>query len=98
MTTTGDFSFIRNLYKRAIYENMYAAITKAEAWEWIKTEPEVDGFMFDNSDTMRQIRENMGDCSCHSSASLAFCMNQMCKIALRGWDEWVEEVSAENTP
>ena len=98
MTTKGDFSFITNLSDRATYEDMYAAVTKAEAWEWIKTEPEVGGFMFNNSDTMRKIRANMADCASHSGASFAFCIRQMCKIACRGWDEWVKEATADNTP
>jgi hypothetical protein len=98
MTTKGDFSFISNMSDRAAYQDMYAAITKADAWEWMKYDPGPGGFIFNTSDTMRRIHANLVDSIGHSGTSFALFMRQMQFIARSGWDEWVKLIIAENTP
>jgi hypothetical protein len=98
MSTKGDFSFIANTSDRVAYQDIYAAITKADAWEWMKYDPGPGGFMFSTSDTMRRIHANLVDSMGFSGAAFALYMRQMQYIARAGWDEWVKLIVAENTP
>jgi len=82
MPARGDFSFIVDKADRVVYEDMYAAITKANAWASIKMDPD--------ERTMRQIKANLADCVGPSS----FALRQMQCIARQGWDEWVSAMTA----
>jgi len=89
MSVPGDFSFIPDACNRDAYTDMYAAITKAEAWDWVKEDPGEGGFMFSTSPTLAKICAHMDDRVGHSGASFAMCMRQMQHLARIGWDAWV---------
>lgn len=94
MYAPGNFSFILDPVVRANYEDMYAAITKAAAWEWLKEDPGSSGFMFNKSDMLRRIHANLANCVGHSNASFSMYMRQMHYIASNGWDDWVAVMMA----
>ena len=87
MTAPGDFSYLTDEFTRTTYEDMYAAITKAEAWDWIKAEPQ-NGFMFDDSEKSKAIGSflNGNDRVGHSGASYGLTMRAMQQLALIGWE------------
>jgi len=100
MTTPkpGDFSFLTNVSDRIAYDELYRAVTKADAWSWLKEDPGSGGFMFNTSNNMERIYKNMDDNHCHSGSSLAICLRQMQFIARNGWEAWVAGVTAAITP
>ena len=54
--TEGDFSFLPEGSIRMAYEDMWAAINEAKAWEFIKADPGPGGFMFSSGDKLNEIR------------------------------------------
>ena len=94
----GDFSFLTNVSDRIAYAELYRAVTKAEAWDWLKEDPGSGGFMFNTANNMERIHKHLDDKTAHSGASFAFCLRQMQYIARKGWNEWVAGVLAEITP
>jgi hypothetical protein len=89
-----SFSFIADESTRFMFEDMYAAITKAEAWEWIKQDPGDGGFMFNDSEKSRQIAKNLTDRVGHSGSSYGWTMRSMQRLALIGWSAFIQEHSS----
>ena len=78
---SGDFSSVTDVSERMMYEDMHAAITKAEAWAWITQDPGEGGFMFNDSETSRRIAAALIDRVGHSGASYGFTMRAMQRLA-----------------
>jgi hypothetical protein len=79
---SSDFSSVTDLSERMMYEDMHAAITKAEAWAWITQDPGEGGFMFNDSETSRRIAAVLVDRVGHSGSSYGFTMRAMQRLAL----------------
>lgn len=83
--TEGDFSFLPEGSIRMAYEDMWAAINEAKAWEFIKADP---------GDKLKEIRHivNRNDRAGHSGASYAWFLRAMQYLAQIGWTQFVKEV------
>lgn len=86
----GDFSFVKDESDRIMFEDMYAAVTKAEAWEDIKADPGYGGFMFGAQTLVSRILVHLEDRVGHSGASFAYTLRVMQMIARDGWLHFVE--------
>jgi hypothetical protein len=86
----GDFSFIASNMDRIMYEDMYTAVSKADAWEEIKADPGEGGFMFGAQDLVSRISSHLDDRVGHSGASFAYTLRVMQAIARQGWQTFVE--------
>ena len=89
MTSPGDFSCIRDEMTRTAYEDMYAAITKAEAWADMKKEPSGAGFMFSSDPHIGRIHAALNDRVGHSGASMGCTMRAMQHLARVGWADFM---------
>ena len=65
MTTPGDFSYVQDDMTRMAYEDMYAAITKADAWTEIAKEPTGAGFLYSSDPGMDQIHAALNSRMAH---------------------------------
>jgi hypothetical protein len=83
-----DFSFIRDANSREMVEDGYAAVTKAEAWDLMKEDPGLGGFMYTTNESYRVIHKHM-DYRGHSGSSYGWTMRQLQFIAASGWDAYV---------
>jgi hypothetical protein len=83
-----NFDFIRDENSREMVEDGYAAVTKAEAWDLMKEEPGLGGFMYTTNESYRVIHKHM-DYRGHSGASYGWTMRQLQFIAISGWDAYV---------
>jgi hypothetical protein len=92
--TEGDFSFLPEGSIRMAYEDMWAAINAAKAWEFIKADPGPGGFMFGSGDKLKEIRHivNRNDRVGHSGASMACFLRAMQYLAQIGWAQFVKEI------
>ncbi len=90
MTQPGDFSFIESSMDRMMYEDMYTAVSNANAWEEIKADPGEGGFMFGAQDLVSKISSHLNDRVGHSGASFAYTLRVMQSIARQGWNVFVE--------
>lgn len=89
--TPGDFSFIRDELSRRYVEDVYQAITKAEAWDLMKEEPEAGkGYMFTSNPLYKLIQNRMEYYGDHSGSSYGWTMRQAQFIAQKGWNAYVE--------
>jgi hypothetical protein len=78
MTGPGDFSYVQDEMKRMAYEDMYAAITKADAWTDIAKEPSGAGFLYSRDPRMEQIHAALNSRMAHGcvrNAGLLFSMD-----------------------
>ena len=73
-----------------MFEDMYAAVTKAEAWGEIKVDPGYGGFMFGAQALVSRISGHLEDRVGHSGASFAYTLRVMQMIARDGWLRFVE--------
>lgn len=89
MTTPGDFSCIRDQMTRTAYEDMYAAITKADAWSDMSKEPSGGGFMFSSDPHIGRIHAALNDRVGHSGASMGCTMRAMQHLARVGWPTFI---------
>jgi RES domain-containing protein len=85
----GDFSFIQDPMTRTAYEDMYAAITAANAWDEMKEDPGPSGFMWSTAPYVRRIHQALNDRVGHSGTSMAFTMRAMQQLARIGWSAFV---------
>jgi len=77
----------------AMFNNMAAAITAAEAWDWMR-QFSGESFMFSHDPMIERITEKMGSGAYrHSGASFGLCMRTMEYIAKHGWGGYVAEVT-----
>ena len=90
----GDFSFIADEVERMVYEDLYTAITHAEAWTLLDVEPgpESGGFQF-NVKPYQAIYTALIkiDRVGHTGASLASAMRIMQILRRIGWPAFVKE-------
>ena len=93
----GDFSMIRDEITRMAYEDMYAAITKAEAWPDMKKEPSGSGFMFSSDPHIGRIYSKLTDRVGHSGASIACTMRAMQHLAQTSWSSFIAPYAAAAT-
>jgi hypothetical protein len=88
----GDFSFVKDTMVKPMFEDAYKAIEVAEAWEYMKTDPGKNGYMFSQSAMLSKINSNIK--YGHSGASYGWTMRQMQRLARIGWEAYVCEVIA----
>lgn len=73
---------------------MYAAITKAGAWDDMKADPGSGGFMYSGAAVVDRVSAVLNDRVGHSGASFGCCMRDMQRLARLGWAAWVAEMKA----
>lgn len=88
----GNFGWVEK-WEREMLEDMYAAVTAAEAWDFLREEsPPADrGFMFWSHSRLTDIQSKMQLMDMHSGASYGCCMRVMEAIAKRGWNTYVRQ-------
>ncbi len=91
----GDFSFIAEQSVRIMFEDAYKAITKADAWGFVRGDPGEGGFMF-SKDPMSLIIQNHMEYDGHSGASYGWTMRKMQRLAVIGWEAFVKENAGLN--
>jgi hypothetical protein len=102
--TRGDFSFLKNEQRRAMFEDAFQAIEIIpRAWEYLSqaTVPDpTTGFMFSSDPFLTFIGKHIdkdGKIG-HSGSSYAATMRVMEFIAKQGWEAFVErELSYETS-
>ena len=82
------FDFIRDANSREMVADGYAAVTKAEAWDLMKEDPGLGGFMYTTNESYKVIHTHM-DYRGHSGSSYGWTMRQLQFIAQNGWDAYV---------
>ena len=93
-TPAGNFSFIKDGMWRVMCEEMYAAITAADAWTAMKAEPGDGGFMFSGAPVVARVSAHLNDTVGHSGSSFGITMRTMQRLARVGWDTWAAEQQA----
>lgn len=94
---TPDFSFIKDVDSRNNLLNAYNAVTKCDAWEFLKKfKPEdVDGCLYCSHPKIYKIYETMETCnpkiSNHSGYSFSNTMKDIHKIAKIGYEKYKDE-------
>ena len=93
------FSFIKDVMTVMMLEDAHRAITKAGAWDYMKTDPGKGGYMFTTNETLTAINAHidMDNCIGHSGASYGWTMRQMQYIAINGLEEY-EKLYKKNNP
>ena len=86
----GDFSFVKDKETQIMFNDAYQAITKADAWDYMKTDPGKDGYMFTQSDILAKINTKM-TYDGHSGASYGWTMRVMQRLARIGWEAFVRK-------
>jgi len=76
------------------FEDMYDAITKAEAWADMINEPSGEGYMWSTDDYLLRIEQHLNDRVGHSGGSYAVTMRSMQHLARVGWDAFIEPYRA----
>jgi hypothetical protein len=87
----GDFSFIDDLYQRALFLDAFTAITITESWPLMRAGPGSGGYMFTNPEGMKKVEAAMKHMASHSGGSYACVMRDMEFIAKHGWNTYVAE-------
>ena len=89
----GDFSFLADKEIQRMLTDAYKAIEMAEGWDYMKTDPGENGYMFTRSDMLTKIGSKMtyGD---HSGSSYGWTMRMMQRLARIGWETFVLEAKA----
>jgi hypothetical protein len=91
---TPDFTFIKDVDSRNNILNAYNAVTKCNAWEFLKNfRPEdVDGCLYCSHPKIYKIYETMETCtpkiSNHSGSSFSWTMREIQKIAKIGYEKY----------
>jgi hypothetical protein len=75
MIGPGDFSYVQDEMKRMAYEDMYAAITKADAWADISKEPTGAGFLYSSDPRMEQIHAALNSRMAHGRVRDGIAIN-----------------------
>jgi len=89
MSTTEElFSFVTNSSNKLMLVNAYDAITKADAWNFIKKD--CNSFMFCNEPIIWKITQAMSDLGYngHSGASFGLVLREMQFIAQNGIESY----------
>ena len=93
-TPAGNFSFIKDSMWRVMCEEMYAAVTAADAWTSMKEDPGDGGFMFSGAPVVARVSAHLNDTVGHSGSSFGITMRAMQRLARVGWDTWAAEQKA----
>lgn len=72
-------------------EEMYAAVTAADAWADMKADPGDGGYMFSGAPVVAKVSAHLNDTVGHSGSSFGITMRAMQRIAHIGWDAWAAE-------
>lgn len=98
MASTYDFASIGyNAADAAMLTNGAAAVTAAEAWDWMRQFNE-ESFMFSQDPMIQRITDKMGDyAGHHSGASFGMTMRVMEHIAKHGWESLAAKVAESKT-
>lgn len=85
--TPGDFAWMKSKGDADMLTDMWAAVTAADAWGFVRSDPGDGGFMFSNSNKISAIMSHskIG----HSGASMAVTLRAIQGIARNGWDWFV---------
>lgn len=86
----GDFSFVKDLEIRNMYDDAFKAIDVAEAWNFINSDPGDGGFMFSPDSYSLAIQKNIKYTD-HTGATYGMTMRVMQRIARVGWERFVTE-------
>ena len=88
MSSQELFSFITNTSNRDMLVNAYDAITKANAWDFVKKD--CNSFMFSSDPIIWKITEAMNELGYygHSGASFGIVLREMQYIAQHGIDNY----------
>jgi len=78
-TEVGEFLYIRDLMERTRYRDVYAAITKADAWADIA----------EDKPCLLRIVKEMNYALGYTSKSIEQIMQTMKEIAKYGWDSFI---------
>ena len=103
MQTDADFSFLTDEQSRNMIINAYYAVTRREAWDFLRTfEPEEgSGFMFTNNHIIKAIGNEMDTCPHgppeHSGFSFSWTMRHMQGIAKKGFESWKKQLIENKT-
>jgi hypothetical protein len=86
-----DFTFIKDTHSRNLIINGYHAVSRCEAWDFLKnfTPNSNDGFMFTEHPKVYEIGNMMESCPHppgHSGFSFAWTMRQLESIAKNGYE------------
>jgi hypothetical protein len=94
MLSTYDFASIGyNERDSEMLSNGAAAVTAAEAWDWMANFNE-ESFMFSTDPMIQRITDKMGDyAGHHSGASFGMTMRVMEYIAKHGWNALAEKMA-----
>jgi len=99
---TPDFSFIKDVDSRNNLLNAYNAVSKCDAWEFLKKfKPEdVDGCLYCSHPKIYKIYETMETCSPkisnHSGSSFSNTMKDIQKIAKIGYEKYKNDKVSES--
>jgi hypothetical protein len=85
--TPGDFAWMTNKWDADMLKDMWDAVTAANAWDFMKTDPGDGGFMFSRDPMIDRINAHVK--TGHSGASFGVTMRVMQGIARNGWDWFV---------
>ena len=75
--------------------HMMQAINEMELWSEIKKEPDPGGFTFSDREHVTRVGEHpLVQEDGHSGSSFGLCMRIMQEIAIKGWDQFVQDERA----
>jgi hypothetical protein len=86
----GDFSFLTDKETQSMLADAYYAVTVAEAWDYMKTDPGERGYMFSQSDMLTKINSKIR--YDHSGCSYGWTMRCIQRLARIGWETFVLEM------
>lgn len=92
-TAPGDFTFLADKETQIMLADAYQAIDAAEGWDYMKTDPGENGYMFTRSDMLTKISSKM-TYNGHSGSSYGWTMRMMQRLARIGWEAFVLEMKA----
>ncbi len=93
-----DFSFIKDVDSRNNILNAYNAVSKCNAWEFLKKfrSEDVDGCLYCSHPTIYKISETMEKCTpkipIHSGSSFSWTMKEIHKIAKNGYEKYKNDI------
>ena len=87
----GNFSFCTDTTTATMLREMYAAVTAADAWIWLRDAEPEGGFMFGSEPELMRIATTLKDSVGHSGASFALTLRSIQRLARIGWPAFVAE-------
>jgi hypothetical protein len=90
----GDFSFVKVESEREMLADAYEAITEEGSWDFMATDPGKAGFVYSRNIKVLKIFMRL-KIKTHSVLTLMVVMRNMAKIAIDGWETYVESWKQE---